>query len=530
MTIPTGKSGKGVIGIDFGNTTTKVTIRAGTTGIRPVPVTIPGYSRDVPLGEREFAPVIPSVIHYARDGSVLIGMEVINRGLLDDDGTMRWMAHYTRLGNPVRFRVERGLLSFQDATSDFLSSIIRRIGELYQLYRSDLVVAVPAGSREKFADWLPSLATGEVVSRVRIIEQPSAIAAACLPDSRSNDTFMIIDFGGSSLEVSVVTLFFKDGECQTRILGQASGNFGGQALDRLLLRGIRPRIGLPEPDQNHLKKLLRACERAKEDLSQDLVTEIALEGREPIQVTRNDFEELLAIDGIYAGYSSIIQQALNSAATRGYTEHSLSAVILTGGSGAIPSFRRLVEVRFGSVRLIADQPLLTCSRGAAVWLYGSSPKDQIIHTYALRIWNPAKKNFELRPIIRKGCPVPSNGPVARIRIQATYDGQTRLGIPLYQLAAPGKNRWDSDHREITFGPEGLVLLEEGDRPFGEHSGCSWINEKNLLFIPADPPAMKGEPRFEIGFSIGASRELLVSAQDLRTGKRVLENVRAGILW
>jgi molecular chaperone DnaK len=528
MTTPTGRPGC-AIGVDFGNTATKVTLRHDGSGIHPIPVTIPGYSRDVPLGGGAFAPVIPSVLHYARDGSVLIGMQVIDRGLLDDDGTVRWMAHYTSLGSPARFRVERGPLSFQDAATDFLSLIIRRTGELYPVCRSDLVVAVPAGSREMFMGWLPALATGEIVSRVRIIEQPSAITSACLPDSRSPDTFMIIDFGGSSLEVFVATSFGEDGTRRARILGRASGNFGGNTIDRLLLRWLLHRIALSNPGQELTRELLRACQQAKESLSTHPVTPILVGGKELVQITRSDFEELLENEGIFARYSSVLEQAVNSAAARGYAANSLSAVILAGGSGAIPSFRSLVEGRFGSARLVVDQPVLCCSRGAAAWPQRASPEDQITHTYAVRIWNPDLKRFELQPIIRRGCPVPSNGMVTRIRIQATYDGQTRMGIPIYQLAAPGQGCRHAEHREITFGPTGPILLEEGDHPLGENTGGLWINEKDLIFIPADPPAMRMEPRFEIGFSVGASGELLVSAKDLGTGKWVLENVRAGIL-
>jgi hypothetical protein len=61
------------------------------------------------------------------------------------------------------------------------------------------------------------------------------------------------------------------------------------------------------------------------------------------------------------------------------------------------------------------------------------------------------------------------------------------------------------------------------------SKYTWINEKNLPLIPADPPAIRGEPRFELWFSIDSSRELLISARDLRTGREVLENTRAGII-
>jgi hypothetical protein len=46
---------------------------------------------------------------------------------------------------------------------------------------------------------------------------------------------LIIDFGGSGLEVSVVAGCRSDGEDGYRIVGRAREDIGGQVLDRLLL-------------------------------------------------------------------------------------------------------------------------------------------------------------------------------------------------------------------------------------------------------------------------------------------------------
>jgi hypothetical protein len=81
---------KTYIGVDFGNLTTKLTIRSGHSGKDLVPVVIPGLSRKVSMGGDNSTSIIPSLIHYTRDDKVLIGMEVINEGLLGDEGTVRW--------------------------------------------------------------------------------------------------------------------------------------------------------------------------------------------------------------------------------------------------------------------------------------------------------------------------------------------------------------------------------------------------------------------------------------------------------
>jgi molecular chaperone DnaK (HSP70) len=521
---------KTFIGADFGNLTTKLTIRRGNGGKDLVPVVIPGISRNVFQGGNSSTSVIPSLIHYTRDDQILIGMQVINGGLAGHEGTVRWMAHYTSLNSPVRFRQGLKLHSYRDAASDFLSGIIMQTSEIYQVSGAEIIIAVPAGSRENYSSWMQELIAEEIVSSVRIIERPEAVACSCPGDVRDPHTLLIIDFGGSGLEVSIVTGCRSDGEDGYRIVGRAWEDIGGKVLDRLLLDLALHLSGLHWPDKAQTETLLQECEKAKEELSRSQSVDLSWEGKRAVQITRQVFEDMIESKGLYGRFSTTIEQALHNASQRGYAEACIRSVILTGGSVVIPSFRRLVEARFRESRIYADRPLDAVSRGAASWKSRSRGRDQVTCEYAIRIWNPEIGAFELRTIIRKGCPVPSNGAVARFRIQGTYDGQTRLGVPIYEIPSPSPGPGgDTQKRELRFESPGMIRVEDEACSAGKEPGQRWMNEGKIPLIPADPPAMRGEPRFELCFSINGSRELMVSARDLRTGRQVLDNVRAGVL-
>jgi molecular chaperone DnaK (HSP70) len=45
-----------------------------------------------------------------------------------------------------------------------------------------------------------------------------------------------------------------------------------------------------------------------------------------------------------------------------------------------------------------------------------------------------------------------------------------------------------------------------------------------MFLVADPPAKKGEPRFEVTFTIDGTKQLAVTARDVQTGRLVKEAV------
>ena len=46
----------------------------------------------------------------------------------------------------------------------------------------------------------------------------------------------------------------------------------------------------------------------------------------------------------------------------------------------------------------------------------------------------------------------------------------------------------------------------------------WVNEQTPTYLVATPPGTKGEPRFEPTFSIDGSKQLLVTARDVLTGR------------
>jgi molecular chaperone DnaK (HSP70) len=50
-----------------------------------------------------------------------------------------------------------------------------------------------------------------------------------------------------------------------------------------------------------------------------------------------------------------------------------------------------------------------------------------------------------------------------------------------------------------------------------------MNENQLTFLTADPPARPGEERFEVEFYIDANKRLIITARDLLTGKLTHQN-------
>jgi molecular chaperone DnaK (HSP70) len=129
-----------------------------------------------------------------------------------------------------------------------------------------------------------------------------------------------------------------------------------------------------------------------------------------------------------------------------------------------------------------------------------------------------------RLLVRGGTPYPSAGQVARLVISAAYDGQTHLGIPLYECRNGDGQQVPCHSIELVAATGGgLRCADAATSPSDQHPPIR-VNERESMFLVADPPAKKGEPRFEVTFTIDGTKQLAVTARDVQTGRLVKEAV------
>ena len=128
-----------------------------------------------------------------------------------------------------------------------------------------------------------------------------------------------------------------------------------------------------------------------------------------------------------------IGRALSAMRMRGGDESRVRSVLLLGAGCALPAVQEAVRSRFPGAVVYAGHPLDAVARGAAEYAAPAPAQDRITCSYALRYWDPALQEHHYRFLVHSGTRYPSAGQVARIVISAAYDGQTLLGIPLYEI-------------------------------------------------------------------------------------------------
>jgi len=522
------------IAIDFGTSNAVISAWNEELG-KAETLDLPGWSRsfaaDRAGNSDEEISVIPSLIHFAHSGEQWIGRQVEERGLAESASTVRWMKHYLASQSPVRLTINGSSMSYFEAGEAFLRSILAHVVEHCRSrgHDAELVFTVPVEAFEHYEDWICSVAEKVGIARFRLIDEASAAALAYQVRLLPGDSFMVVDIGGGTTDVSVVAVdadLSNPAGRRCRVLGKAGDDLGGMHIDRWMVREVRERAGnISTGRETHISRaLLQACEKGKELLSFTESVNIGQDGSvpelaTPLLFTRDDLERLLDDHDFFSRIHSTLQRAMNGAISRGYTEDRIRAVVMVGGCSAIPSIQSTLRRRFGNTRVFVDRPLDAVARGAAAFAAGMGFSDHIQHDYAIKFWNSVRSLHEFRTIVNRGTPYPSTRPVAALRIRGTYEGQTQFGIPVYEIGENGDHR-EGDNLEIVADSGGSMRLIEMPCNIDEGRARFWMNENNPTFLVADPPAALNEARFELTFGIDGNKRLLLTAWDMKTGATV----------
>lgn len=518
------------LGVDFGAGI--IVIAAGGPGVNVRTLEFPDLSREYP-GAGVTCPVhgVPSLVTYA-DGKVAgAGSSVLRQGAEDHPATARWLRRYLLENSPVQIPAGCGrMVKYGEAAADLLIPLLSRALGRYP--GAALVFAVPPKAPAVFSDFLHRAAreAGAVSCAFMTEAEAAAFGYGCV--MAPGDPYVFITLDGTGLDVAVLSAEDRPagpGCDGIRTIAQASASISCRAIDTWIMQDMFRKFRLLESDPRaeRLAPQVR-CEaaRVREQLPVTGNAEVRLSDRLSGRVfsasyTGADLDACLAELGVIGSLEECIGRALSALRLRGMDERMIKAVLLLGPGCAMPAIEGAVRSRFEGIAVHAGHPLDAIARGAALYSAPARAPDRISSSYALRYWDPSVQEHHYRFIVQSGTRYPSAGQVARVIISAAYDGQTHLGIPLYEIGGAGCGT--APLLELVSDTGGGVRFAgpAQDAEIGGHAVHA--NERSPTLLVATPPARKGEPRFECTFTIDAERNLCLSARDLVTGSLVKLN-------
>jgi molecular chaperone DnaK (HSP70) len=515
------------IAFDFGTCNTVVARWNEALGDVETPE-LPNLTKRYALSDGQgVARVVPSLIHYGKDGERLIGVRVEDAGLASHRGTFRWLKlDVLRTGGANRGRRVNGEVVYpRDAANELVDRLLMFVRGHFGAVDDELVVTVPVEAYDHYVDWLREACAKRFPRGVRVLDEATACILGYLDRVRDGRVYVIVDFGGGTLDVSVVrTNLRADGNAKCRVLGRAGEEIGGMMVDTWLLEYVQQHERLSDDDVADVgTALLAAIERAKIDLSNGAPTAeieqfndvtgrlvsctVGAKTLRTLLETRREPSNLSLYQMITRTLDLALDQARDKAGVR---KDEVAGVFLVGGSSRLLGVAEHVRDYFPGADLHAGNPFEAIARGACRYA-GEKINQSLVHDYCLRSWNRADMDFELVPVVPRNTEYPTEKPVCSKYIKAACEAQHALGLVVYERSV-----MERPVIKYVNGPDGLRPVREGTT---REEKVRELNPADREFIQADPPCDSGDRRFVAGFGVDANRRLTLWLRDIKPGNR-----------
>lgn len=407
-----------ILGVDLGTTNSlAVVYKEGK------PVLIPNA-----YGEY----VTPSAVSIL-DGKIVVGKLAKERLITHPECSASLFKR--NMGSDVTYTLDK-----KEYDSATLSSfVVKQLIEDAQNYLhesiDEVVISVPAYFNARQRQDTKRIGELLGVQVERLINEPSAAAIACHMDDEY-ETFVVFDFGGGTLDVSVVDCFDN-----VISINAISGNnhLGGTDFDRAMAEYFCFKNGLNYNvlDLSFQQSILRACEQAKIKLSTQSVAEVSL-----VHLNKNYnciFDENVLFNTTHSLLESCKNVIGKAVKDSGFSANELDSLILVGGSSKMPVLQHYLSDALNIPVLKEENMDSLVALGLGKYI-GIKQRDENIKdvvvtdicpfSLSTSTYNEQNPDLELSTVlIPKNSVLPTS---KKMTLRTVHKGQTKVNISVFQ--------------------------------------------------------------------------------------------------
>ncbi len=250
-----------------------------------------------------------------------------------------------------------GVIADFYVTEKMLQHFIRKAHETRFLRPSPRVlVSVPCGSTQVERRAIRESAISAGAREVFLLEEPMAAAmGAGMPVEEARGS-MVVDIGGGTTEVAIISL--------NGIVYAASVRIGGDRFDESIVSYVRRNYGIliGEATAERIKHEVGLAYPANQMLQMEVRGRNLAEGI-PRSFTISSNEVLEALQEPLSGILGAVRAALEQAPPELAADIAERGMVLTGGGACLRNIDRLFMEETGLPVIIADEPLTCVARG-----------------------------------------------------------------------------------------------------------------------------------------------------------------------
>ncbi len=259
-------------------------------------------------------------------------------------------------GNIVAIRpLREGVISDYEMTEKMIKEFIKKVLG-FKLLKPNIVVCVPSIITEVEERAVIDACMQAGAKKVFLIEEPVAAAIGAGIDISQPDGHMIVDIGGGTTDVAVISL--------GGIVESTSIKIAGDKFDDAIVKYVRKKYNILIGDRTaeQIKKQIGSVYKEEESESMNIRGRCLLTGL-PREITITSDETIEAFEEVSSRMLEAIHSVLERTPPELVSDISTNGILMTGGGSLISGLDRLIEATVGIKTAVAEDAISCVALG-----------------------------------------------------------------------------------------------------------------------------------------------------------------------